>query len=145
MWHLVFECRHRRVAAARRRQAIAAPTAIRRLPRALAAANSAGEVHVTPLVSTVEHAMLATLESFAWDSMEGRAVIYNLLMASTWSPDHAPPHWHVGRLLGHFFELANIEPSHLPVRRLAGLWVEWAYEEWRRLAEPRIPTRFRGE
>jgi hypothetical protein len=143
MWHLVFECRHRRVAAARRRLATAAPTAVRRLTRALAAAISAGAVNVAPLVATVEHALLATLESFAWDSAEGRAVTYNLLMASTWSPDHTPPHWHVGRLLGHLFELANIEPSHL--RRLAGLWVEWADEEWRRLAEARIPTRFRGE
>jgi hypothetical protein len=144
MWHLAFECRHRRVAAARRRLAGVVPVIARRLAASLTVAIGAagGNGHHAAAVE-VENALLVTLDHFIWDSAEGRAVTYSLLMASTWRPSHAPPHWHVGRLLGHLFELANVEPSRL--RRMAGMWMEWADSAWRALAVARIPTIFRGE
>ena len=120
-WHLVCECAHPGVAAARATLRASAPTALCAIFNAIAAAHVGGPPD-TVAARLAECAALCL--SLDWDSLEGRFVLYRLVLALPFPASAAAADHAVVRALGALFDSVVLPPSRL--RGVATAWLQWA-------------------
>ena len=139
-WHIVTQCGHPGVAAARRAVASSAPAFLRRLIAALRQAHQSVHEGALPPYAPIADAVLAAVSgagegALDMASQEGRWILFRLLAVAPWPAAAAADSHTVVRGLGRIFDLTVLPRQHL--RRIATSWCSWAARSIRRVLAAR--------
>jgi len=127
-FHLLCECTHPAISAARGQLQAAAPPFIAKLCKSLAEAGGAGNARVQAAATAAAAALAGG--ALDWSSADGKHVLYRMVLATPFpaamvvaaAPAAGP--LPLSLALGTLFD-SVIVPTH-PLRRPCGLWALWA-------------------